>query len=147
MAGVRSSTSVAASGPCHTPAGIDRYPPIRHPIVGTHPLTGRKCRQLMRDNCVGIEGVDAKETEAPIAARTDHIVKPTFNYRYQWRRGDRLMWDDCTVPSRITTRRRGRARRAPESGWCIARRLAARFRYRPTSKQFGSPKDHDCPLA
>jgi taurine dioxygenase len=78
----------------------DRYPPVRHPIVRTHPFTGRKCLYVMRDDCVGIEGMDEPEAEALIAALADHIVKPEFIYRHRWRRGDLLMWDNCTVQHR-----------------------------------------------
>jgi taurine dioxygenase len=83
-----------------TQAEADRYPAVRHPIVRTHPYTGRKCLYVMRDDCVGIEGMDAEEAEALIAALADHIVKPAFIYRHQWQRGDVLMWDNCTVQHR-----------------------------------------------
>jgi taurine dioxygenase len=79
---------------------IDRNPPVRHPIVRTHPHTGRKCLYVMRDDCTGIEGIEAAEAEALIAALADHIVKPAFVYRHQWRPGDLLMWDNCTVQHR-----------------------------------------------
>lgn len=81
-------------------AEIDRYPPVRHPIVRTHPVTGRKCLYVMRDDCIGIEGLEAVEAEALIAALADHIVKPAFIYRHQWRPGDVLLWDNCTVQHR-----------------------------------------------
>lgn len=83
-----------------TQAEKDRYPPVRHPIARTHPRTGRKCLYVMRDDCTGIEGVAADEAEALIAALADHIVKPAFVYRHQWRQGDVLMWDNCTVQHR-----------------------------------------------
>ena len=83
-----------------TQAEKDRYPPVRHPIVRTHPRTGRKCLYVMRDDCVGIEGLETEEAEALIAALADHIVKPAFIYRHQWRPGDLLMWDNCTVQHR-----------------------------------------------
>ena len=79
---------------------IDRYPPVQHPIVRTHPRTGRKCLYVMRDDCTAIEGMDAEEAEALIAALADHIVKPAFVYRHQWRAGDLLMWDNCLVQHR-----------------------------------------------
>jgi taurine dioxygenase len=83
-----------------TQAEIDRFPPVKHPIVRTHPYTGRKCLYVMRDDCTGIEDVEAEEAEALIAALADHIVKPTFIYRHQWRPGDLLLWDNCTVQHR-----------------------------------------------
>ena len=83
-----------------TQAEIDRNPPVRHPIVRTHPRTGRKCLYVMHDDCTGIEGLGAEEAEALIAALADHIVKPAFVYRHQWRAGDLLMWDNCTVQHR-----------------------------------------------
>ena len=54
----------------------------------------------MRDDCTGIEGIEPEEAEALIAALADHIVKPAFIYRHQWRPGDLLMWDNCTVQHR-----------------------------------------------
>jgi len=83
-----------------TRAEIDRNPPVTHPIARTHPRTGRKCLYVMRDDCTGIEGVESAEAEALIAALADHIVKPAFIYRHQWRPGDLLMWDNCTVQHR-----------------------------------------------
>ena len=83
-----------------TQAEIQRYPPVTHPIVRTHPFTGRKCLYVMRDDCVGIDGMEREEAEALIAALADHIVKPAFVYRHQWQPGDLLLWDNCTVQHR-----------------------------------------------
>jgi alpha-ketoglutarate-dependent taurine dioxygenase len=52
------------------------------------------------DDCTGIEGIEGWEAETLIAALADHIVKPAFVYRHQWRVGDLLMWDNCTVQHR-----------------------------------------------
>jgi taurine dioxygenase len=83
-----------------TQAEIQRYPQVRHPIVRTHPFTGRKCLYIMRDDCVGIDDLEREEAEALIAALADHIVKPAFVYRHQWQPGDLLLWDNCTVQHR-----------------------------------------------
>jgi taurine dioxygenase len=50
----------------------------------------------------GIEGIEGREAETLIEALADHIVKPAFVYRYQWRVGDLLMWDNCVQSSRMT---------------------------------------------
>jgi taurine dioxygenase len=83
-----------------TQVEIDRNPPVTHPITRTHPRTGRKCLYVMRDDCTGIEGLDNDEAEVLVAALADHIVKPAFIYRHQWRPGDLPMWDNCTVQHR-----------------------------------------------
>jgi taurine dioxygenase len=79
---------------------IARNPPVVHPIVRTHPRTGRKCLYVMRADCTGIEGLGAEEAEALICALADHITKPAFVYRHQWRTGDLLLWDNCSVQHR-----------------------------------------------
>jgi len=61
----------------------------------------RKCLYVMRDDCVGIDGMEREEAEALIAALADHIVKPVFVYRHKWQPGDLLLWDNCTVQHRI----------------------------------------------
>ena len=83
-----------------TAAEIERNPPVRHPIVRTHPFTGRKCLYVMRDDCTAIDGLAQEEADCLIAALADHIVKPAHIYRHEWRPGDLLMWDNCTVQHR-----------------------------------------------
>jgi len=80
-----------------TQAQIDAFPPVTHPIVRTHPYTGRKCLYIMRDDCTGIEGLDAGVAQSLIEALADHIVRPEFVYRHRWQPGDLLIWDNCTV--------------------------------------------------
>src|SRR6476660_9641452 len=46
-----------------TQTEIDRNPPVRHPIVRTHPYTGDKCLYVMRDDCTGIDGIAPDEAE------------------------------------------------------------------------------------
>ena len=71
-----------------------------HPIVRTHPYTGKKSLYIMRDDCTTIECLEQDEAAALIAALADHIVKPAFVYRHRWQPGDLLMWDNCTVQHR-----------------------------------------------
>lgn len=80
-----------------TQAQIKAFPPVTHPIVRTHPYTGRKCLYVMRDDCTGIVGLEGDEAQRLIAALADHIVRPEFVYRHSWQPGDVLIWDNCTV--------------------------------------------------
>lgn len=78
-------------------ATVKRYPPVQHPIVRTHPATGRKCLYINRDDCTGIAGLPDEAAEALVVALSDHVIKPEFVYRHQWREGDVVMWDNCTM--------------------------------------------------
>lgn len=78
-------------------ATVKRYPPVQHPIVRTHPRTGRKCLYVNRDDCTGIVGLPNDEAEALVIALSDHVSKPEFVYRHRWREGDIVIWDNCTV--------------------------------------------------
>ena len=80
-----------------TQAQIEAFPPVTHPIVRTHPYTGRKCLYVMRDDCTGIVGLPNGEAQTLIEALADHIVRPEFVYRHRWQPGDVLIWDNCTV--------------------------------------------------
>ena len=75
----------------------DRFPPVAHPVVRTHPHTGRKCLYTMRDDCTGIVGMEDGAAQRLIAALADHIVRPEYVYRHRWQPGDVLIWDNCTV--------------------------------------------------
>lgn len=79
---------------------IAQYPPVEHPIVRTHPRTGRKGLYIARDDCTGIVGKDERTAQALIEALADHIVRPDFVYQHHWRVGDVVAWDNCTVQHR-----------------------------------------------
>ena len=79
---------------------IANYPPVEHPIVRSHPRTGRKSLYIVRDDCTEILGRSARDSEALIEALADHIVKPEFIYQHKWRVGDVVIWDNCTVQHR-----------------------------------------------
>ncbi|MDH3703400.1 MAG: TauD/TfdA family dioxygenase [Alphaproteobacteria bacterium] len=76
---------------------VAQFPPVQHPIVRTHPRTGRKSLYVMRGDCTAIAGMETAEAEGLIAALADHIIRPEFIYRHRWRPGDFVIWDNCTV--------------------------------------------------
>jgi taurine dioxygenase len=71
-------------------------PDISHPIVRTHPYTGRKSLYVTAGECVGVEGMPEDEAVDLIAELDAHCVRPEFLYRHKWRVGDLLMWDNAT---------------------------------------------------
>ena len=79
---------------------IAQYPPVEHPIVRTHPRTGRKSLYIARDDCTGIVGKDEETSRGLIEALADHIVRTEFIYQHRWQVGDVVVWDNCTVQHR-----------------------------------------------
>ena len=74
-----------------------RTPDVEHPIVRTHPYTGRKCLFLNEGYTSSIVGMSARESDALLARLFEHSTRPEFVYRHQWRVGDFLMWDNCST--------------------------------------------------
>ena len=74
-----------------------RQPAVVHPVVRTHPQTGRKCLYVSKGECEGIEGLPQDEALALIDALADRTIEPRFRYVHRWRKGDLLMWDNCAV--------------------------------------------------
>lgn len=74
-----------------------QQPAVVHPVVRTHPYTGRKCLYVSKGECEGIEGMPRDEALALIDELADQIIDPRFQHTHRWRVRDLLMWDNCTV--------------------------------------------------
>ena len=76
-------------------------PSYAHPVVRTHPATGRKALYVNRLMTVRIEGLPAQESDDLLAMLFDHQERRDFIYEHVWRPGDLLMWDNrCTLHAR-----------------------------------------------
>ena len=71
-----------------------------HPIVRTHPATGRKALFLGRRRNAYIAGLPLAESEALLDALWEHSTKPEFAWYQQWRPGDLILWDNRCVMHR-----------------------------------------------
>jgi taurine dioxygenase len=72
-----------------------------HPVVRTHPATGRKALYVNRLMTREIEGLPPDESNAILQRLFDHQEQPKFVYQHVWRAGDILMWDNrCTLHAR-----------------------------------------------
>jgi taurine dioxygenase len=72
-----------------------------HPVVRTHPATGRKALYVNRLMTREIEGLPKDESEALLEMLFDHQEQPQFVYAHVWRPGDILMWDNrCSLHAR-----------------------------------------------
>jgi taurine dioxygenase len=69
-----------------------------HPIVTTHPETGRRSLFVNRGWTTQIEGMSQAETFGILAALFNHSEKPEFTTRWTWTQGDAALWDNrCTM--------------------------------------------------
>tara|TARA_Y100001934_G_scaffold254349_1_gene320156 strand:- start:811 stop:1686 length:876 start_codon:yes stop_codon:yes gene_type:complete len=68
-----------------------------HPIVRTHPRTGRKCLYVCDGYTHAIDGWTEDESRETLDALFAHLLDPGFRYRHEWRVGDLLIWDNCAV--------------------------------------------------
>jgi taurine dioxygenase len=76
-------------------------PSYAHPVVRTHPATGRKALYVNRLMTRRIEGLPAEESDELLTILFDHQEKPEFIYGHVWRPGDLLMWDNrCALHAR-----------------------------------------------
>lgn len=86
------------SRPPLTEAQRREAPPVAHPIVRRHPVSGRKALYICPEVISHIEGLPEDEGRALIAELTDHASQPRFVYTHEWRNGDLVVWDNrCTL--------------------------------------------------
>lgn len=73
--------------------------PVRHRLVSTHPVTGRKSLYLA-SHIGGIVGWPMPEARAFIRDLIEHATQPQFVQAHVWRVNDLVMWDNRTTMHR-----------------------------------------------
>jgi taurine dioxygenase len=71
-----------------------------HPLVRTHPVTGKQALFLGRRRNAYIVGLPLEESEALLDALWAHCTKPELTWYQQWRAGDLILWDNRCVMHR-----------------------------------------------
>jgi taurine dioxygenase len=69
-------------------------PPVSHPVIRTHPVTGRKTIYVSEGFTTRIEGLEADASDALLGVLFRHVVKPEYTMRWRWRPGDVAFWDN-----------------------------------------------------
>jgi taurine dioxygenase len=70
------------------------WTPVFHPIVRTHPETGRRGLYFDPGKILRIEGLEAQESDELIEELTGRMIQPEGEYRHRWRKGDIVIWDN-----------------------------------------------------
>jgi len=103
--GLTARHSVAKSFPperwASDPASKERYeravakhPPVDHPVVRTHPVSGRKGLFVNEGFTTHINGLKPRESEALLKFLFAHAGQPEFTLRWRWRENDVAFWDN-----------------------------------------------------
>ncbi|MGD0864971.1 MAG: taurine dioxygenase [Rhizomicrobium sp.] len=90
--------------PNHTSAlkmGVERYtwarrehPPVAHPVVRTHPETGRDGLFVNSGFTTRILGLSPAESEKLLELLSEHIQRPEFIVRWNWKPNSLAFWDN-----------------------------------------------------
>jgi taurine dioxygenase len=85
-----------------TPSDDPRKAPgALHPLVYTHPETGRPALYLGRRRNAYIEGLDLAESEALLDDLWSHVDQAALTWTNVWQVGDLVLWDNrCTMHRR-----------------------------------------------
>ncbi len=68
--------------------------PVAHPVIRTHPETGRKSLFVNAGFTSHIKGLTRAESDNLLRFLYDHSTKPRFTVRYHWHAGDLGFWDN-----------------------------------------------------
>ena len=96
------NTSREKSGYGPMPAAQrEQVPPVEHPLVRTHPPTGRR-GLFLGSHAHRIVGLREAESAGTIERLMAHVTEPRFVHDHTWRAGDLVMWDNRAVLHRAT---------------------------------------------
>ena len=79
-----------------------RTPPVTHPLVRTHPETGRKALYINPNRIDRIADMPLAEGDALLDALIDHATRPAFVHVHAWAPGDIVIWDNRSTMHRAS---------------------------------------------
>jgi taurine dioxygenase len=86
-----------AGAPPMTEKQRQEAPPVEHPLVRTHPESGRKCLYISH-HAMRIANIPEAEGVALLEELMAHATQPQFVYAHRWKQGELVMWDNrCTM--------------------------------------------------
>ena len=105
LAGLTAEHDMVKSFPAHrfarTPEERVRWdaarianPPVTHPVIRTHPASGRQGLFVNEGFTTRIHELNAKESDAVLRLLFEHLARPEFSVRWRWKEGDLAFWDN-----------------------------------------------------
>ena len=83
--------------PTLTPEQLAQVNVVDHPIVRTHPETGRKALFVSEGFTTNIVGLPEDESQQILTELYAHSIRPENIYRHQWQDGDMVFWDNRSL--------------------------------------------------
>ena len=80
---------------------LEKYPPVRHPIVRTHPETGRRSLYVNRSFTTHVEDMDTKESEGLLHRLYETAAVPERQVRFRWQADSFAWWDNRSTQHRV----------------------------------------------
>jgi taurine dioxygenase len=74
-----------------------KMPLITHPVVRTHPVTGRKALYAVSGSSFGIVGMPDDEALALLDELAAHATQPRYQLSFQYGVGDVVIWDNASL--------------------------------------------------
>lgn len=71
-----------------------QFPPVVHPLVRHHPVSGRKILNLSPLHLVRVVGIPQHESDALLLELTNHVTNRQFCYIHSWEPNDMVLWDN-----------------------------------------------------
>lgn len=71
-----------------------KNPPVRHPVVRTHPVSGRRGLFVNEGFTTQIVELKPQESDALLRMLFAHVSRPDFTVRWRWKPGDVAFWDN-----------------------------------------------------
>ena len=116
-----------------TPAQRQAKPPVSHPAILRHPITGKKVLYANPGYSMRINEMSEAESEQTLAFLFEHQLQTKYQYKHRWQVGDVLMWDNLgTLHNAVPDYR-------PDEPRYIKRCQVMANRYFPTATTQSSP--------
>lgn len=71
------------------------FPTVFHPLVRSHPVTGRKALYGANSTCIGIQGMDDATSADVLARYRDYALADSVQYYHQYEDDDVVIWDNA----------------------------------------------------